>query len=85
MKGQNRDLADTQGGYVIHVLGTLDERWSDWFQGLKIVDTERSGQIITSIVCPSSDQALLRGILNKLWDLNLTLLSVEKIHQPGSE
>ena len=65
--------------YQIKVWGKLDERWSDWFNGLTVL-AESENPPITTLIGPS-DQAGLRGILNKLWDLNLTLISVNRVRE----
>jgi hypothetical protein len=63
--------------YEITVKGTLDQAWSDWFSNVVItVDEDRDGRASTILSVRVDDQAALRGMLNKLWDLNLTLLSV---------
>lgn len=60
--------------YRIQVQGRLDENWSDWLEEMTITyDSD-----VTTLTGPVADQAVLRGILNKLWDLNLTLLSVTR-------
>lgn len=64
-------------GYEIRVLGALDERWSQWFPGVLLSKTQGGDRLpITVIRCTSNDQSRLRGVLNKIWDLNLCLLSV---------
>jgi hypothetical protein len=60
--------------YQIRVRGRLDERWSDWFGGLTIA-IESENPPVTTLVGPV-DQAAMRGILNRIWDLGLTLTSV---------
>jgi len=68
--------ADESAVYQVKVEGTLGERWSDWFSGLAVVaGSEDEGTPVTTLT-GLMDQAALRGILNKVWDLNLTLLSV---------
>jgi hypothetical protein len=63
--------------YEITVKGTLDARWSDWFSGMTLtVEVRGDGRTLTQLKGWVSDQAALRGILIKLWDLNLTLISV---------
>jgi hypothetical protein len=71
---QKPDL-DQAAVYQIQVRGKLDKSWSDWFNGLTI--TLESG--ITTLTGPVADQAALRGILSKVWDLNLVLISVNRI------
>jgi hypothetical protein len=63
--------------YQIKVQGKLDERWSEWFSGLRVVVESESPPITTLIGL--IDQAGLRGVLNKLWDLNLDLISVHRV------
>lgn len=64
--------------YQIRVQGRLDEHWSDWFDGLTLT-LESEEPPITRLTSPVPDQARLRGILCRLFDLNLTLISVERV------
>jgi hypothetical protein len=65
--------------WEIVIDGRLDARWSEWFSGMAIESTLAGyGSQITKLTGPVADQARLRGILNKLWDLNLTLISVNR-------
>jgi hypothetical protein len=62
--------------YEITVKGTLDPGWSDWFTGMAItVGALGEEPPLTVLAGDVGDQAALRGMLNKLWDLNLTLVS----------
>ncbi len=61
--------------YQILVRGHLDSRWSAWFDGM-IVTTHGDETVIAG---DDMDQPQLRGILNKIWDLNLTLISVRRL------
>ena len=66
--------------YQITVQGSLDEHWSDWFSGLSMSVDDRCGDDpLTTLVGVIADQAALRGILSKIWDLNLTVIAVERI------
>jgi hypothetical protein len=60
--------------YRIIVKGALDSRWADWFDGL---DLEPVSENETALTGPVEDQAALHGILAKVRDLGLTLLSVQ--------
>ncbi|MFO7729829.1 MAG: hypothetical protein R6V86_03595 [Spirochaetia bacterium] len=60
--------------YKIRVQGQLDRQWEEWFEGLKI-EYESDGSTIFS--GPLEDQAALFGLLKKIRDLGLRLLSVE--------
>jgi hypothetical protein len=66
--------------YQIKVQGEIDEAWSGWFADFKIETAyENDEGVVTSLTGSVADQSALRGILCKLWDLNLTLLSVVQI------
>ncbi len=62
--------------YRIRVRGHLDPSWSNWFGGLAIM-LEADGTTILS--GPIADQAGLLGVLERAHDLNLTLISVDRI------
>ena len=57
----------------IRVKGQIDEHWSDWFDDLTITHTDQDETILSGTVV---DQAALYGLLAKLRDLGLPLLSV---------
>ncbi len=59
----------------IKVQERLDGSWSDWFEGMTI-SFDQEGSTLTGMIV---DQVALRAVLSKLWDLNLTLLSVNRI------
>jgi len=64
--------------YYITVQGELDVAWQEWFSGMAItIDQDKDG-VTTTLEGPVADQAALRGVLNKLWDLNLTIISVKR-------
>lgn len=66
--------------YQIIVQGCLDLSWSDWFDGMEVTnETSKDAQLITTLNGNIEDQSTLRGILNRLWDLNLTILSVKRV------
>jgi hypothetical protein len=71
--------AGAHGGFFeIRVKGHLDESWADWLEGLELTLMENGEMILSGYI---QDQAALMGILNKLYRLNLTLLSAKKINQ----
>ena len=61
--------------YEIKIQGELDEAWADWFHGMTITNQGNMTTLRGKII----DQAALRGILSKIWDLNLTLIAVNAI------
>jgi hypothetical protein len=62
--------------YEIRVEGCLAGDWSDWFDGLEIRNEHHGETILTG---PMEDQAALFGLLIKLHDLNLILISVNRL------
>jgi len=58
----------------IRVKGQMDCNWSDWFGGLDIAHTMPGETILTG---PIRDQAELRGVLCRMTDLGLVLVSLE--------
>ena len=60
--------------YQIAIHGSLDTGWSNWFNWLEL--SYQEAQHCTTLTGAISDQAELRGILNKLWDLNKSIISV---------
>lgn len=67
---------DQQRVYNIRVKGVLDKKWSDWFQGLTITPQANGETLLTG---PVADQCALHGVLAKVCDLALPLLSVERV------
>ncbi len=75
---QNTPSVRAEGGiFEIRIKGHLDSRWSDWLEGLEVKLLENGEMILYGLIV---DQAALLGVLNKLYRLNLTLLSVNKIN-----
>jgi hypothetical protein len=70
---------DQPARYHIRINGTLDLRWSDWFDGFTI--THINGDTILEGLV--SDQAALYGIIAKIRDLGLPLLSITKLDPNG--
>jgi hypothetical protein len=66
--------------YRIEVEGHLHEKWAAWLSETIIrMDNLTRNKGVTAIVVSVPDQAGLRGLLNKLWDLNLSLLAVTRL------
>ena len=69
----NRREYDSAAIYQIRVKGELDPKWSDWFDGFSIEPQADDETLLTG---PVADQADLHGLLAKIRDLCLPLLSV---------
>lgn len=82
MKKKQLQTHENGGIYEIKIKGLLDEYWNQWFDGmtLKSMENGESGQICTLITGPIPDQPALHGLLAKIRDLNLTLISVHRIN-----
>ena len=67
--------------YRIHVLGSLDESWSEKLGGLRITACSQKDQegSVTELFGKVRDQAELAGLLDSLYELHLTLASVEML------
>ncbi len=68
--------------YQIRIKGHLDDQWTDWFGGLLITLEEDGDTLITG---PVVDQAMLHGLLKKVRDLGMPLVSVNRVEPGQSE
>jgi len=75
--------ADQPMVYRIRIKGHLGREWTDWFEGLTITLEENGNTLLTG---PVIDQAALHGLLKKVRDLGMPLLSVNRIEpsQPNA-
>lgn len=65
--------------YQIRIEGQLDSHWTHWFEGMTI-DYDRDTTLITGTL---TDQSALHGLLHRIRDLNLTLISVVNLEYKG--
>ena len=65
--------------YLIHIEENLSLQMGEWFEESKITNTDQGETMIT---CSIVDQAALHGVLSKIRDLNLTLISIAKVELP---
>ena len=61
--------------YEIEIKEHLEERWADWFEGMTIAHQSDGSTVLRG---PIADQAALHGLLNKIRDLSLSLVSVRQ-------
>ncbi len=84
---------NNNGVYEIKIKGYLDDHWKSWFEGMTLghEGSNETGQEFTLITGHIVDQPALHGLLAKIRDLNLTLISVRKLdpkepsNQQGSQ
>jgi len=68
-------------GYRLQVAGHLDQHWSPWFGHLKLTHDDDGTTSLTGAV---ADQSELHGLLSKIRDLGVILISVEPLDSAGS-
>lgn len=68
--------------YQIRIKGHLGPQWTDWFAGLAITPEENGDTLMSG---PLVDQAALHGVLKKLRDLGMPLLSVNRVGSGQAE
>lgn len=73
-------LTHPPASYQLRIDGHLDDRWAAWFDGL-VLTRESDGT--TSLTGPFTDQAHLHGLLSKVRDLGVTLISVTHLGTGG--
>jgi hypothetical protein len=72
----DQNTPNQQNTYRIRVKETLEHYFTDWLGSLSLIPQE-NGE--TLIVGSFSDQPALRGFLEQLWNLNITVINVERI------
>jgi hypothetical protein len=72
-KGNLKDDPNHPVVYQIRLKGHLDDQWTDWFEGLTITLEEEGDTLLTGLIV---DQAALFGLLKKVRDLGLPLVSI---------
>ena len=70
---------NSQAIYEIRVQGELDQSWKSYFNGFAITLAHTNESPTTTLIATVVDQPALRGLLCKLWDLNLILISVRHL------
>ncbi len=67
---------DQPGVYQIRLRGQLDERWAGWFDDMAVTPAEDGDTLLTG---PAQDQAALLGLIRKVRDLGIPLVSVQPV------
>lgn len=74
--GDTRPIESKGMIYEIRIRDRLDEDWVEWFDTMTLTHTSEGQTILTG---PVADQAALHGLLSRISDLNLTLISVTQV------
>jgi hypothetical protein len=72
--------AQEPGWYEIRLQGRLDERWTAWFDGMTIEPAPDGVTVLRGLIV---DQAALHGVLTRLRDLGVPLISVKPTNEDG--
>ena len=76
---------EAESTYRIEVQGKIDAGWSEWLDRMTIrYDHDRTGAPVSILVGTVTDQSALRGLLTKLWNLNLSVLAVQRVENAGA-
>jgi hypothetical protein len=82
MESSRTDYAfDKPAIYRIRVRGSLDEGWSSRLGGMQIVKEESNNKLVTILYGYLADQSALSGVLNSVYDLGMSILSVECLEE----
>lgn len=82
---EHRLTRDKPAAYRIQIQGHLGKQWADHLGGLSISVSGEPDKTVTTLSGQVMDQAALFGILNSLYDLGFSLLSVEYQSDPRKE
>ena len=71
--------------YRIEVQGRIDASWSDWLDRMTIrYGQDAAGGPVTVLLGRVPDQSALRGLLSKIWNMNLSVIAVKRLEGGGA-
>jgi hypothetical protein len=76
MSEMSTDRSPEPGQYEIRLGGHLDSRWAAWFDGMDLTNDSDGSTVLSG---PVVDQAALHGLLQRVRDMGLALLSVQQL------
>lgn len=79
---KNSEAISDQAIYQIRLRSHVEEHWAGWFEGMSITYDDQDNTLLTGLV---ADQPALFGLLYKIRDLGLALLSVQRQSDPSVE
>ena len=68
--------------YQIRIKGQLDSKWTTWFEGMRVTPADDGDTLVTG---PVLDQAALFGLLRKVRDLGIPLISVVRVNGDNTD
>lgn len=77
-----RKKSEQGNTYRIRVKETLDQRSTNWFDDLAIIPQENGETLLVGLF---ADQPALRGLVDQLWNLNFTILSIERMEDQNTQ
>jgi hypothetical protein len=81
-KSESHEAHDEPERYEIRIKGHLDNRWASWFSDLTFTREDNGETLLTG---PLVDQAALFGVLKKVRDLGMPLISVARVRRDQAE
>jgi len=76
---------DAAHTYRIEVQGRIDASWSDWLDRMSIrYDWDPQGSPLTVLIGRVADQSALRGLLAKIWNMNLIVIGLRRLEADGA-
>ena len=79
MKQRSRVGLDQPARYEIKVAGELSEQWATWFPGMMVDAELKNGAAVTRLIGEVADQADLYGLISRIRDMGLSLISVNRL------
>ena len=76
---EDREETGAEALYLIRIRGMLDKGWSDWFGGVEMAPEQAVDGSPITMLTGTFDHSALHGVLTRLRDLNLTLISVTRV------
>jgi hypothetical protein len=81
-KNNQKSVPEIPTVYQIRIRGRLDQKWAEWFDGMAVTPEEGGDTLLTG---PAKDQAALHGLIRKVRDLGISLVSIQAVPPDDTE